>query len=215
MKPPNVQAELNGFGTWDNASSELNQPLFSRVWAMPSKDTFSVKPIADFVHRYLDKSTISVDPFARNKRWANYTNDLNPETEAEYHMDAEDFCVMLARKYIKADLVIFDPPYSIHQIVTTYKQFGIDRDHKGAHNGALYSRVKTSIPPLLADDAIVLSFGWNSAGLGKKHGFEIIEILLVCHGGAHNDTICIAERRKSYKTSSQVRDEEMEHCASS
>jgi hypothetical protein len=42
----------------------------------------------------------------------------------------------------------------------------------------------------------VLSFGWNSAGMGKKYGFEQIEIMLVCHGAAHNDTICLAERRR-------------------
>jgi hypothetical protein len=31
--------------------------------------------------------------------------------------------------------------------------------------------------------------------MGKKHGFEIIEVMLVAHGGAHNDTICMAERK--------------------
>lgn len=32
---------------------------------MPSADTFSVKPIGDFVRRYLAESKASVDPFAR------------------------------------------------------------------------------------------------------------------------------------------------------
>jgi len=41
----------------------------------------------------------------------------------------------------------------------------------------------------------VLSFGWNSVGMGITRGYEIVEILLVCHGGAHNDTICIAEKK--------------------
>ena len=57
-----------------------------------------------------------------------------------------------------------------------------------------YSRVKSAIMGVLKKDATVLSFGWNSAGMGQKHGFEIEEILLVCHGGAHNDTICLAEK---------------------
>ena len=35
----------------------------------------------------------------------------------------------------------------------------------------------------------------NSIGIGKKKGFEIIEILLVCHGRAHNDTIVTVERK--------------------
>lgn len=62
---------------------------------MPNADTFSVKPIGEFVQRYLATSRVSVDPFARNKRWATHTNDLNPATEAEHHMDAEAFLVML------------------------------------------------------------------------------------------------------------------------
>ena len=39
---------------------------------------------------------------------------------------------------------------------------------------------------------VVLSFGWNSTGMGS--GFEPVEIMLVAHGGAHNDTICFAEK---------------------
>ena len=42
---------------------------------------------------------------------------------------------------------------------------------------------------------IVISCGWNTQGMGKQNGFEIIEILLVCHGGAHNDTIVTVERK--------------------
>lgn len=38
----------------------------------------------------------------------------------------------------------------------------------------------------------MLSFGWNSAGMGLE-GFRRLEILLVAHGGAHNDTICVAD----------------------
>jgi len=62
----------------------------SRTWAMPNKDTFGIKPIGDFVKKHLRESKISVDPFARNKDWATYTNDLSTETSAQYHMDVED-----------------------------------------------------------------------------------------------------------------------------
>jgi hypothetical protein len=44
---------------------------------------------------------------------------------------------------------------------------------------------------------IVLSFGWQSAGMGIGRGYELIETMLVAHGGGHNDTICIAERKLS------------------
>lgn len=62
-------------------------------------------------------------------------------------------------------------------------------------SAVLYSRVKAAIVPLLSPNARVISFGWNSCGMGKKLGFEPIEYMLVAHGGAHNDTICVAERR--------------------
>jgi len=93
---------------------------------MPDADTFSIGPIGDFVRRYLAVSRVSVDPFARDKRWATHTNDLNPATKAEHHLDAEAFCVLLAGQGVKADLVLFDPPYSPRQISECYKSVGLE-----------------------------------------------------------------------------------------
>ena len=162
---------------------------------MPNGDTFSVPPINDFVQSYLTNSKISIDPFARNKRWATHTNDLNPATEAEHHMDAEKFLLMLAGQGVKADLIIFDPPYSPRQISECYKSVGLEVGMKETQSALLYQRVRDAIVPVATEDAIVLSFGWNTVGMGKRHGYEQIEIMLCCHGGAHNDTICLAERR--------------------
>lgn len=58
-----------------------------------------------------------------------------------------------------------------------------------------WSNWKNQISQLITNDGIVLSFGWNTVGMGKNRKFEIIEILMVCHGGMHNDTICLAEKR--------------------
>lgn len=168
---------------------------FKRVWAMPNSDTFSVKPIGEFVRRYLAASKISCDPFARNNRWCTYTNDLNPSTKAEYHLDAVAFLKQLTSWGIGCDLVILDPPYSPRQISECYKAAGLPCGMAETQNAALYSRIKSAVVPLLTPGGVVLSFGWNSAGMGKKHGFVTDEILLVCHGAAHNDTICMAERR--------------------
>jgi 23S rRNA G2069 N7-methylase RlmK/C1962 C5-methylase RlmI len=161
---------------------------------MPNADTFTVQPIGEFVRRYLSQSKVSVDPFARNKRWATHTNDLNPSTQAEHHMDATAFLQMLATNGVKADLVIFDPPYSPRQISECYKGVGREVGMKDTQS-TFWSGVKDAIAPIVAPDGIVLSFCWNSNGMGKKHGFEIIEIMAVAHGGWHNDTICMAERK--------------------
>lgn len=162
---------------------------------MPNSDTFDVKPIGDFVNRYLAESKISVDPFARNKRWATHTNDLNPKTEAEHHLDAEMFLEMLSDLDVKCDLGIMDAPYSPRQISECYKSIGMEVGMKETQSALLYQRVRDAMVNVLTPDAIVISFGWNTVGMGKKHGFEIEEIMLCCHGGAHNDTICLAEKR--------------------
>lgn len=184
-----------------SAAQDLLFPVtsvkFSRAWAMPNGDTFSVPPIGDFVKRYLAASSVSVDPFARNKDWATYTNDLNPKTSAQRHMDAEAFLLELATegKAGTIDLAILDPPYSPRQISELYKEIGLTCGMKDTQSAVLYQRVRNALAPLLTRDAIVLSFGWSTNGMGKKHGFEIEEIMLVAHGGAHNDTICMAERK--------------------
>lgn len=169
--------------------------IFSRDWDMPNADTFNVPAIGHFVKRYLLNSKVSVDPFARNSRLATHRNDLNPETAAKYHLDAEVFLKLLAVKGVKADLVIFDPPYSPRQISECYKRVGLEVGMEETQSALLYQRVRDAIAPLCDDGAIVLSFGWNTVGMGKRHGFEPIEIKIVDHGGAHNATLCLAERK--------------------
>jgi hypothetical protein PPSC2_p0296 len=50
---------------------------------------------------------------------------------------------------------------------------------------------------MLKIDNKVFTFGWNSGGTGKTNGFEITHILMVPHGGWHNDTICTVEIKTS------------------
>jgi hypothetical protein len=163
--------------------------IFNRVWEMPNADTFSVSVIGDLVKRYL--TGISVDPFAQNKRWATYTNDLNPTTDAEFHLDAVDFMEMLAKQNIKADVILLDPPYSPTQVSRCYADAGLKASAMDT-SANFYARMRRAAMLLCKKETIVLSFGWNSTGMGKH--FEPIELLLVAHGASHNDTICFVER---------------------
>jgi hypothetical protein len=170
--------------------------LFSRTWAMPHRDTFSVPPIGEFVWKYMVAAPVSADPFARNGSRATFTNDLDPATDAALHMDAEQACKLWTAQGVRADLAIFDPPYSPRQISECYKSIGLKVGMEETQNARLYKRVRDALDPLVKPGGIVLSFGWQSAGMGEKRGYDPIEILLVTHGGAHNDTICIAERKR-------------------
>lgn len=162
---------------------------------MPNSDTFSINPIEMFVKKYLENSQISIDPFARNSQLCTYTNDLNPNTKAQCHMDALNFLDYLKSISIKADLTIFDPPYSPRQVKEVYNQIGRHFGIEDQQNTGRWIAEKDKINELVKIGGIVLSFGWNSIGMGRKRGYDLIEIMMVCHGGAHNDTICIAERK--------------------
>jgi hypothetical protein len=170
---------------------------FARCFAMPSKDTFSIPPIRDFVARYINDchghGNYSLDPFARNNNLCTWNNDIDPATKADSHMDAEEFCRSIKEPVA---LTLFDPPYSPRQISECYKGFGREVTTKDTQNSALYKRVRDAIDPLIVRGGIVLSFGWSSNGMGVTRGYELVEILLVAHGGAHNDTICIAEAKQ-------------------
>ena len=55
--------------------------------------------------------------------------------------------------------------------------------------------MREALALILKPDGIALSFGWQSAGFGRD--WDTLEILLVQHGGAHNDTICVAQKRRN------------------
>lgn len=163
------------------------------TWSMASSDTFDIPAIGIWVKNYLKKSKLSIDPFARNKRWATFTNDLNEKTAAEYHLDALDFLKMLAAKEIRADLVIFDPPYSLEQLKRSYESVGRDYTLQDGWKPGRWSEEKKLIEQVTTPDAYMLSFGWNTVGMGKRWTKK--ELIVVCHGPGHNDTLCLAEQR--------------------
>lgn len=166
--------------------------IFNRVWAMPNSNTFSIKPIKAFVERYVSDRQVIIDPFARNSIYGTITNDLNPEFATAYHMDALDFLKMFEDNSV--DCVLYDPPYSLRQVVECYKGVGKTVTQETTQS-SWRSKQIDEISRILKPNGVVLSFGWNSSGVGKKRGCELLEVLLVPHGGSHNDTICVAERK--------------------
>ena len=162
----------------------------NREWAMPNSNTFSIKPIRELIERYLSGTII--DPFANQNKLATITNDLDPQYDTDYHMDATEFLKMLDNN--SADVVLWDPPYSPRQIMECYKKFNMTVNMQTTQ-ASYWSKQKDQIARIVKPNGIVITCGWNSGGIGKKYGFEIIEILLVAHGGWHNDTIVTVERK--------------------
>ena len=181
---------------------QVNSVKFSRTRSIPSAETFSIPPITAFVKSYLRLSKNSADPFARNKRWATWTNDLNPNTAAEYHMEARDFLQMLKDRQEVLDLVLFDPPYSRRQVKEVYESVGLKfTNHDSQYYSSNWREERAIINDILGVGGVVLSFGWNTSGMGSFSNFAAEEILIVCHGGSRYDTLCIAERKVCHQGS--------------
>jgi hypothetical protein len=168
---------------------------FNREWCMPNESTFEIAPIRKLVHEEVRKSDGKwVDPFSGGSEIADVTNDLNPDIDSNYNMDAVDFLQMFDDGEIKGG-VLFDPPYSPRQIKEVYDRVGIETTMETTQAN-FWTDVKAEIERVCHSGASTITCGWNSGGIGKGRGFEKRRILLVAHGGWHNDTIVTVEDRK-------------------
>jgi len=163
--------------------------IIERIWAMPNANTFSIPPIAKLLKEEVG-SGFWVDPFARNSAWATVTNDINPDTSAQFHLDAVEFLQKFETSSV--DGVLFDPPYSPRQIKEVYDAIGIPLTMETTQ-ARFWARVKDEIARVVKPGGKVISCAWNSMGIGQSRGFTITRILLVPHGGWHNDTIVTVE----------------------
>lgn len=121
---------------------------------------------------------------------ATITNDLNPDFDTDYHMDALDFLKTFQNESV--DGVLYDPPYSPRQVTECYQGVGMNVTSETTR-ASFWGNQKNEISRIVKPGGKVITFGWNSGGIGRKYGFEITRILLVPHGGWHNDTICTVE----------------------
>jgi hypothetical protein len=164
--------------------------IINREWAMPNKWTFQIQPIKRLLDSYVGNGIGWIDPFAGENSPAEITNDINSLMPTTYHDKAIDFVNRLDGQY---NGILFDPPYSLRQVKECYESQNIKLDY--AETITYFSKLKSHLAGHIKYGGLAISFGWNSCGFGKVNGFEIIEILLVCHGGDHNDTIVTVERK--------------------
>ena len=162
-----------------------------KVWAMPNSKTFTIKPIKQFVEDEVNKGGVIVDPFANECKYGTIRNDLNPEFDTDYHMDALQFLQSLDDE--SADLVLYDPPYSISQASEMYKSYGKEKLEINVANMKYWAECKNNVARILKPNGRVICCGWNTNGLGKGRGFEMTSILIVSHGGSKNDTLVTLE----------------------
>lgn len=174
--------------------SEVGKLQISRVWAMPNKWTFKVAPLRAIIDKYKKIDNIWFDPFAGLCSPCEVTNDLNPKIPATCNLDAIDFVRYLRGFDGRYDGAVFDPPYSLTQVARSYNNYGLKFNGKDNPTGG-FPKVKDIMADLVITGGYVISYGWNTVGMGKSRGFKLIEVLVCCHGGSHHDTLVTVERK--------------------
>lgn len=107
--------------------------------------------------------------------------DVDKTAAADYYGDAHNFVMQTNLRF---DTIILDPPYNLRKAREKYQ---------GQYIGLL-TKTKNELHRILNPNARVISLGYDSVGMSRKRNFEKIAVCLICHGGDHNDTICLVEQ---------------------
>jgi hypothetical protein len=161
-----------------------------RKHAQPKKWTFEIPPIRALLGIEMNGG-LWCDPFAGMKSPAQVKNDLNPQANAEFHMDSLDFLKTQPSEHY--DGVLYDPPYSFRQASECYKTHGRERLTASVTNMKYWADCRDEITRIVKLGGKVLCFGWSSTGMGMSRGCEMKRVLMVPHGGSRYDTICTVE----------------------
>lgn len=129
-----------------HTQSHNDEIQISRIWAMPNKNTFDIKPIRSLIMEEMGAG-VWIDPFANKNKLASITNDLNSEYDTDFHMDALDF--------LKSEC---------------YHNVGYDVTNETTR-ASFWGNQKKEIARIVKPGGKVITFGWNSGGIGRKHGF--------------------------------------------
>jgi len=162
---------------------------------MPDKWTFNIRPIKELLDDYVPKDGVGwIDPFAGQNSPAELRNDLNPNTDAQHHLDALAFVKCVDDSVKRFDGCLFDPPYSLRQIKESYESVGVDYNKLSDRSGA-FTDVRDILAHLILPGGVVICCGWNTNGFAKIRGFILERVLVVAHGGNHHDTLVTVERK--------------------
>ncbi len=139
--------------------------------APPNKETFQIKPIKKLIKKYVGLAYLDAFPFPFDLDALTLLGSCGSESEKG---------------------IVLDPPYSDRQLTESYKKVG---GMSILGNPVYWAQIKDEAARVCKPGGIVITFGWNSTGLGAVRNFEKLEVLLVNHGAQHNDTNVTVERK--------------------
>tara|TARA_Y100000310_G_C20278285_1_gene621351 strand:- start:20 stop:589 length:570 start_codon:yes stop_codon:yes gene_type:complete len=179
------------------------------------RSTFSSRPFENkhfkrLIKKYcsllscsLNAPPLIVEPFA-NDNWLRHTypnvitNDLNPIYDTDYNLEAHDFAKEIRRERSdppEVDLILFDPPWTLNQLKTSYEGIGQHLELWQAQNK--WGQCRSDLARAVKPGGIVMSWGYESHGFGWRRGFKDLEMLIgvQSYQADRYDILCIVEQK--------------------
>jgi hypothetical protein len=184
----------------------MNLIKYTLIKTKITKEPFNNKHVLNIYKKYLILATEKLDfgmtanvldLFARNQRVANVTNDLNPEFNTTYNMEANSCATLILEKYgpESFDIIIFDPPYNNRAIKDHYDYIGVKLELWQTKKP--WDDAKEACAKLLKPGGIFIHLGYHVKGLKTRRGFEIVEGLILSNYGMpyQNDILLTVEKK--------------------
>lgn len=109
--------------------------------------------------------------------------DISDEWNPDIISDAFDY--VKNNDLTQFEAILLDPPYNLRKA----------REKYGDKYIGSYTKIKNVIAEKVKIGTLIITMGYDSVGMAKCRGFDKKEICLICHGGDHNDTICLVEQK--------------------
>lgn len=149
-------------------------------------------PVLEFASAKPSADLLAVPPIAELLRlfvgkgdgWAHPAGGRNSPAQHRHHGEAADFLDRFADETLQG--VILDQT-----------------------SNADSWKVKDVAAKKIVPGGLAICCGWNSNGLGKKRGFELIHVLDARHGGDHADIIVTVEIKVPYQAADDFSDDDL------
>jgi hypothetical protein len=144
------------------------QIKMERIFQMPNSKTFQIPVVKKLIEEEMLVGPVC-DPFPFPYEFdaLGFMKNLDPESQLTG---------------------LYDPPYSQRQLREMYDSLGLHYQMNSSYWGMIEREWFRIIMP----GGKVIRFGWNSK---RMKGFDITRILLINHGGQHNDTIVTVQQK--------------------
>lgn len=149
---------------------------FRRLWA-----TYSM--MVQTIEGAKPQLDLAIDPFARNCTWAfPMTNDVNPNTRANYNLDAEEFLDIAFKGAGRYWIGLLDPPFSDRMSKDKYGTSNLYASDSGK-----MKRIQQRLANLIHTGGYIIKAGYNTNPPAR--GWELQEVAIVALGASRNDVL--------------------------